>query len=820
MLLGSAARLHVCHRCRLHSLISVKQSARSRKQLPKLQTRHVRSKRFSTTSRLRQQLSGQTEDLRQLLHELDTSAVNGGFGQAAQARVSTRSTDGEESAEAIVARARRTYGDALPEGHLSAEEQKVYERLYGKPRALSDELDVTEVDAVEEDAEAVQLGTGVLREGKEGTLEEVLLEDEDYLEDTEDVLLEGDAASGQDPSQDILSEDVAEQEDDSESVVRTHPLTMENRFGTLPSTIQLPKDTFVDPITFLLSGLPSTHLSDSAHRIFGGPGLPFSTATPASGRGKPPKPIPLDAYQGRMSEMDGDVYMASLMPAIFASVTGVVAESRKRLGTAWAEDLVRKAEQGNLRILDAGGGGAGALAVREIMKAEWLRMHEDDDTSPMDLAHADGKIGGAAAAPPLGHATVLTGSDVLRHRASQLLENTTFIPRLPDYIHASDEAAKRDGKFDIILAPHTLWPMKEDFIRKQHVQNLWRLLSSDGGLLVLLEKGVPRGFELVAGAREMLLDSTITSPGSDTIHTRVDEPRDIYNSDEQPVPRKRKETGMIIAPCTNHAACPMFRDKTSGKGRMDFCHFEQRYIRPPFLQRILGVKDKNHEDVKFSYLSVMRGKDLRNVTEEETEELVQGPRATDRAFAGFEDLGSTLPLRGEAEKDAMPSADTFFEDSEPAADDLELKKPHSLSLPRAVRPPLKRRGHVILDLCTPAGTLERWTVPRSFSKQAFRDARKSSWGDLWALGAKTRVVRNVKLGDNEKATGAAAKKGSRNAKNVIEVGVDPSGKVKPDDVKLVTGGRLRQGAKVKGIRDKRDKKGTGNGRAKRSPLED
>jgi hypothetical protein len=72
---------------------------------------------------------------------------------------------------------------------------------------------------------------------------------------------------------------------------------------------------------------------------------------------------------------------------------------------------------------------------------------------------------------------------------------------------------------------------------------------------------------------------------------------------------------------------------------------------------------------------------------------------------------------------------------------------HSLSLPRAVYPPMKRRGHVIFDFCTPAGKIERWTVPRSWSRQAYKDARKAQWGDLWALGAKTRIPRNLALGD-------------------------------------------------------------------------
>jgi len=59
---------------------------------------------------------------------------------------------------------------------------------------------------------------------------------------------------------------------------------------------------------------------------------------------------------------------------------------------------------------------------------------------------------------------------------------------------------------------------------------------------------------------------------------------------------------------------------------------------------------------------------------------------------------------------------------------------------------MKRRGHVILDVCTAKGEIERWTVPRSFGHQAYRDARKSRWGDLWALGAKTRIPRNLRLG--------------------------------------------------------------------------
>ncbi|EHK97560.1 putative 37S ribosomal protein S22, mitochondrial [Glarea lozoyensis 74030] len=166
-----------------------------------------------------------------------------------------------------------------------------------------------------------------------------------------------------------------------------------------------------------------------------------------------------------------------------------------------------------------------------------------------------------------------------------------------------------------------------------------------------------------------------------------------------------------------------------------------RFIRPPFLQKVLGVQARNHEDVKFSYVAIRRGIDLRN----HKKSLLQGDVATDQAFEGWEE--TDLP-------------DTESHKSDPS----ELKF-HSLSLPRAILPPLKRRGHVTLDLCTPSGKLERWTVPKSFSKTAYRDARKSKWGDLWALGAKTRTLRSPRLGRAAEASGKGGKlKGVRDGR--------------------------------------------------------
>lgn len=517
---------------------------------------------------------------------------------------------------------------------------------------------------------------------------------------------------GEQQGQDEDSEDFEGFEDSYENsdTIRSHPFTSAGRFSTSPATLEIPKDTVVDPIASLLSDASNKHLKEVAQKAFGGPHLPNSTATPSAKQHMQQQAIALDAAKFRMSDMEANVYMVANLPGIYAIVMSALIEVRKRVGSEWVRDLLKK--DGGPVILDAGGGGAGVLAWQDILRAESELMY---GMRPVNF----------------GKSTVVVGSPALRDRASRLLENTTFLPRLPDYNpslnHPSQEnpSASPRKRYDIIVAPHTLWTIKQDYMRKSHVENLWSLLNPNGGILVLIEKGVPRGFELIAGAREMLLKHHIASPESPIVENQIEEPFEGRFRD--------KETGMIIAPCTNHFKCPLYLSQGQSKGRKDLCHFSQRFLRPHFLQRVLGAKDINHEDIRFSYIAVQRGVDQR-----QSLGILQGPTATETAFIGYEE-----------KKQAEGETSEMAHEPESAVSNF-----HPLSLPRAVMPPLKRRGHVILDLCTPSGKIERWTVPRSFSKQAYRDARKSRWGDLWALGAKTRIARNIRLGINKQESGS------------------------------------------------------------------
>jgi ribosomal protein RSM22 (predicted rRNA methylase) len=624
--------------------------------------------------------------------------------------------DTDASTEEVVREARSLFGEYLPDGTLDKNETKMYVRLYGEP--IESDMIPEEFDESEADLMADQ-NAPILLDADGEVLEKFIAEK--TLAESDEIVLDGvETSSGtaayrpfsdeataraQDianqlggelyqPDESFRDEDEDANEDESTDP-KAHPLTAMGKFATSPRTVFLNQESFVQPLTELLGDYSNKQLKDMCEKTFGGPGLPDSALTPRSAKTRKPIAIPLDPSQHVMGAMEANAYFTTVVPPTYAAITSVLTETRKRLGSSWLRELLAKPE--GPRILDAGAGGAGILAWRDIVAAEWQSLHYQDEDIPE---------------PPQSKAVVLAGSDTIRHRSAALLENTTFIPRLPDYVHSRDGPTIDDDRpvqarkeFDVIIAPHTLFPLKEEWQRKQQVQNLWSLLSPNGGVLILLEKGVHRGFEAVAAARELLLSRYISSPGSETYES------ELQNALSQEEQITKKDPGMIIAPCTNHTKCPMYTVPGIARGRKDICSFQQRYIRPGFLQRILGATDRNHDEVDFSYISVMKGKDIREAQPE-----------------SYADVSDPWNLQ-------QTSSATLSEDF-----------PLTTDLPRIVYPPLKRRGHVTIDLCTPAGKIERWTVPKSFGKQAYRDARKSKWGDLWALGAKTQVKRNLQLG--------------------------------------------------------------------------
>ncbi|KAI0384466.1 Rsm22-domain-containing protein [Hypomontagnella monticulosa] len=681
--------------------------------------------------------------------------------------------------EITVRQAKHAFGDTLPKGYLNEEEYKLYERLYGAPLRETQPGDVgmpTSESIPEDLLDDPSKGT-LLRETEDGQVEELVYETNAPPRDSKEpenlaeaaIALQGlpseaglsyisavaknqreynallklqkdfestsiRATEEEENDEEPLEEEEEEEDEEDESEpdatfepleTRVHEYTKLGQWRTDPTTVHLPKADFVNPINKLLDRTDIKHVKEAAEKAFGGAGLPYSVATPEAKRNVPQKGVAMEAGHHKMSEIQADAYIATNLPGMYASVMSILVEIRKRLGSEWISKLMSRGNGEGPRVLDVGAGGAGLAAWQQVLQAEWELMSEGGKTPMRE---------------PPGKKTVVVGSNQLRERISRFLHNTTFLPRLPDYVHSGNNPNMLDAgdkplprkSFDIIIASHLLMPLKEGYQRKTLLNNLWEMLSPEGGVLIFMEKGHPRGFEVVADVRSSLLNEFIVSPTSDP------QPEAIETE-----ARREREPGMIVAPCTNHKKCPMYLTPGLSGGRKDFCHFSQRFIRPPFLQKVLGATHRNHEDIDFSFVAIQRGT-LPNTTATTTPE--QSGNVTDLAFKGYEKA---------------------------------TEEPNPLSLPRNILPPLKRRGHVTLDLCTPAGKIERWTIPKSFSKKAYHDARKARWGDLWALGAKTRVPRPIRLGRGGPVPndgGVRSRDAARgNKPRVIHLNADSSG---------------------------------------------
>ncbi|KAG6002223.1 hypothetical protein E4U21_003314 [Claviceps maximensis] len=696
-----------------------------------------------------------------------------------------------EDIEKVVRDAKQRFRDTLPRNYLNEQEYALYERLYGPPLRETEPEDVgihTHADMGEVAPRPNDEGT-LLRELDGGEFEEVTYKIEKQSEEAspeqndsrslqghgsglverapgyvdivarsqrehealqklaqdfevaqktmssrQDETAEGEVEEEKDGQEQMeaeeqpywppeeIGEGIRGQEIETGEARRFHRYTLEGKYHGSPVEISLPSEEFIVPIRDLLERTHVKHVKEAAEAAFGGPGLPTSPSTPEGLRNGQMGGVGLAPDQRHMTEIEADAFLAGYLPPAYASIASVLREVRKRVGSDWIQSRLKQDADGGLSVLDAGAGGAGLIAWEQIANAEWNLLEEK------------GEVSGPR---PTGKKTVIAASDRLRHRLKKFLHNTTFLPRLPDYEHSGemqgehlDAGSKPQTRksFDVIIASHLFLKEKQDHYRQAVLNNLWSLLNKDGGVLIVMEKAHPRGFEAVAHVRDTVLKHFLLPQAGEAPVVEADKFNPAYH--------RPLEQGHIIAPCSNHGACPMYKQAGKSVGRKDYCHFSQRFVQPQFYAQMLGKQGNNQGEVEFSYVAFRRGEGRRS--------SMTGKEATERAFQGFEH-------------------------SEQA--------PDMQTLPRLILPPLKRKGHVTLDLCTAEGKIERWTVPKSLSRLAYHDARKSRWGDVWALGAKTRVLRNVRAGagpdDGGKRAGiavAAASGGKRSRK--VELTMD------------------------------------------------
>ncbi|KAF9225375.1 hypothetical protein BS17DRAFT_778516 [Gyrodon lividus] len=113
--------------------------------------------------------------------------------------------------------------------------------------------------------------------------------------------------------------------------------------------------------------------------------------------------------------------------------------------------------------------------------------------------------------------------------------------------------------------------------------------------------------------------------------------------------------------------------------------------------------------------------------------------------------------------EAEPIFETALGESESPSNLEEALRREAYGWPRLVFPPLKKSGHIIIDACTQEGKIMRLTIPKSQGKQAFYDARKSSWGDIFPHSPKNKPIERFQppqVGSKSKSHGPEGAKGS------------------------------------------------------------
>ncbi|KAH3676298.1 hypothetical protein WICMUC_002094 [Wickerhamomyces mucosus] len=307
------------------------------------------------------------------------------------------------------------------------------------------------------------------------------------------------------------------------------------------------------------------------------------------------------------------------------------------------------------------------------------------------------------------------------------------------------ENIPKTKKYDLIIAQHQLLSELNQF-PLQIDDKLDELLTklNPNGVLVLVERGTPQGFENIARARQIMFrpenfpeeNGKIPRPYLKGSTDELNDEELLKNFDIIDDTYKKDFYLSIIAPCPHQKKCPLQTTKPEyynypiGSKKLNWCHFEKSIERPRFLMELKRGKvlssrwdEKDSVSPSSTKLDGDSGRSNSNNYE-----------LTNYSYLIVERSSNDSKTIGEIEKQRKESIETDQGNIENWA--------------RIIKQPLKRKGHVTMGVCSHSGELEKWTVTKSFDKQSYHDSRKSKQGDLWGLETKTQVL--LKSNNDEK----------------------------------------------------------------------
>ncbi|KAF9537826.1 37S ribosomal protein S22 [Mortierella hygrophila] len=475
--------------------------------------------------------------------------------------------------------------------------------------------------------------------------------------------------------------------------------------------VELPKD-IQDSIRSLLDEYDKPLIRTDALRLFGSlrstgaleddtfAELPTKRLRSGVGEmtGKGDKPV--TAHILEYGHRESVAYIAAMAPTTFSAIKNVLQEVNKRL-----PDLNPKT------FLDFGTGpGTAIWAANEVWE------------EPLKYTGVDTSL-----------AMLETAEEILDNLSTNgsPIPNVTFKPFMS---HGAKAV-----KYDVVMSAFALSELTTPALRKSTLEHLW---NSTNDMLILVDRGTPSGFRILAEAREQILgldlDRIVTKPKYDAYGQLIP---------EEPI--IKPEPAHVVAPCPHDKVCPMYESLSRDS---QWCHFSQKVQRPDFLRKTKHSKD-NYEDAKYTYVVLRKGP-RPSFTRASTTPVVTSEATTAAAGSSLpEDITTTDPsVKKKRTKKPPPPPPVTYDNPE----DMQAA---SYDWSRIVVPPLKKDGHVVIDTCAANGYLERIIIPKSQGKIPYRDARKAMWGDLFPHQPKNKAVRKESVKNMLDGDGGAEEEG-------------------------------------------------------------
>ncbi|KAF9312614.1 37S ribosomal protein S22 [Podila horticola] len=333
---------------------------------------------------------------------------------------------------------------------------------------------------------------------------------------------------------------------------------------------------------------------------------------------------------------ESTAYIAAMSPTTYSAISNVLEEVNRRV-----PDLDPKT------ILDFGTGpGTAIWAANEVWK------------KPIQYTGVDTSMAMLETAEMILDSLSTSG---------EAIKNVAFKPFMSH--------GPKAQKFDVVMSAFVLSELTSPALRRSTLEHLW---NSTNDMLILIDRGTPSGFKILAEAREQILGLDVD----------LYKPKPKYDNFGNILPQEEPdplEPAHVLAPRkTKHSK-------------------------------------ENFEDAKYTYVVLRKGPRPALTAARQAE--ITPSKATE-----------DVPAKGGKHKKQPPPPPVTYDNFE----DM-FKASHNWS--RLVVPPIKKDGHVVMDTCGPEGFLERMVIPRSQGKIPYRDARKATWGDLFPHLPKNKPIR-------------------------------------------------------------------------------